>query len=187
MQRCNWVKLTNQLYIDYHDTEWGVPVHDDLKQFEFLILETFQAGLSWETVLNKREAFKEAFDNFDPEKIAKFDFNKIQELINNPKIIRNKLKIMAAISNAQRFLEFQERSQSFSEFMWSFVGNKTILNKDNKFKATTPESDKMSLELKNLGFKFVGSTVCYAHMQATGMVNDHDLGCFRHAELLSLK
>lgn len=187
MNRCAWVN-TNQKMIDYHDTEWGVPVFEDKKLFEFLMLESAQAGLSWETVLNKREGYKEAFANFDPEKVAKFNEKKIEELLQNPKIIRNKLKINAAVNNAKRFLEVQKEFGSFSKYIWSFVNNKPIQNqlKDLKdIQATTEISDKLSKELIKRGFKFVGSTIIYAHMQATGMVNDHIISCFRYNQIKS--
>ena len=184
-KRCDW-STKDQLYIDYHDTEWGVPVYDDDKLFEFLILETFQAGLSWITVLRKRENFRMAFDNFDYNKIVNYNENKFDELINNAGIIRNKLKIRATISNAQAFINIQEEFGSFSKYIWGFVNHKPIKNKwksMNDVPATTEISDKLSKDLKKRGFKFVGSTVIYAHMQATGMVNDHVTSCFRSQEL----
>lgn len=184
-KRCDW-STKDQLYIDYHDTEWGVPVYDDDKLFEFLILETFQAGLSWITVLRKRENFRMAFDNFDYNKIVNYNENKFDELINNAGIIRNKLKIRATISNAQAFINIQEEFGSFSKYIWGFVNHEPIKNKwksMNDVPATTEISDKLSKDLKKRGFKFVGSTVIYAHMQATGMVNDHVTSCFRSQEL----
>lgn len=184
--RCPWVPLDDPLYVSYHDMEWGVPVHNDRTIFEYLTLEGFQAGLSWRTVLHKRENFRMAFDGFDPQKISKYDETKIDELLENPGIIRNKLKIRAAISNAESFLEIQKEFNNFDNFIWQFVGGKPLQNKLktlDDYQATTPESDALSEELKKRGFKFVGSTVCYAHMQATGMVNDHTVDCFRYKEI----
>lgn len=183
--RCTWCG-DDPLYVKYHDDEWGVPVYDDDKLFEFLILETFQAGLSWITVLRKRENFRKAFDNFDYRKIAKYDDNKFNELIQNAGIIRNKLKIKATISNAVAFMEVQKEFGSFSKYIWAFVNHKPIVNSWktlNEIPAKTELSDKISKDLKKRGFKFVGSTVIYAHMQATGMVNDHVTDCFRHKEV----
>jgi DNA-3-methyladenine glycosylase I len=185
-QRCGWCE-GNALYKKYHDTEWGVPLFDDKKLFEFLILETFQAGLSWITVLKKRENFRTAFDDFDYKKVASYNETKFQELVQNKGIIRNKLKIKAAISNAQAFLEIQEEFGRFSDYIWSFVDGKPIKNHItdyNKLPANTPLSDAISKDLKTRGFKFVGSTVVYAHMQATGMVNDHEISCFRYEEVV---
>ena len=185
IKRCEWVP-DDPLYRAYHDTEWGVPVFDDIKLFEFLILEGAQAGLSWHTVLKKRENYRRAFAGFDPKKVAKFGEEKIQTLLNDPGIIRNKLKVRAAVGNAAAFLEIQKEFASFSEYSWRFVGGKP---RTNKFKsvgeipATTPESDAFSKDLKKRGFKFVGSTIIYAHMQATGMVNDHTVDCFRYEEV----
>lgn len=183
--RCSWCGET-PLYVNYHDKEWGVPVYDDAKLFEFLILETFQAGLSWITVLRKRENFRKAFDNFDYKKIVKYDNNKFEELILDAGIIRNKLKVKATISNAQAFIKIQKEFGSFSKYIWAFVDDKPIVNKWkslNEVPATTKISDKLSKDLKKRGFKFVGSTIIYAHMQATGMVNDHILSCFRYQEV----
>lgn len=183
--RCGWC-VGDPLYEAYHDTEWGVPVKDDKTLFEFLILETFQAGLSWITILRKRENFRTAFDDFDYKKIAKYDEDKIQELLANPGIIRNKLKVRAAVTNAQAFMKIQEEYGSFSKYIWSFVDHKPIQNAVAFYKeapATTALSDKLSKDLKKKGFKFVGSTVVYAHMQATGMVNDHEVNCFRYSEI----
>jgi DNA-3-methyladenine glycosylase I len=183
--RCSWCG-NDPLYVKYHDTEWGVPVYDDKNLFEFLILETFQAGLSWITVLRKRENFKNAFDNFDYEKIAKYDENKFEELIVNSGIIRNRLKINATITNARAFIEIQKEFGTFSKYIWGFVNNKPVLNQwtsSNEIPAKTEVSDKLSADLKKRGFKFVGSTIVYAHMQATGMVNDHIVGCFRHSNV----
>ena len=183
--RCQWAG-TDQLYIDYHDKEWGVPVYDDQKLFEFLTLETFQAGLSWITVLRKRENFRQAFDNFDYQQIALYEQDKFEELLSNAGIIRNKLKIKAAISNAQAFIKVQAEFGSFADYIWAFVNHKPIINHwqtDAEVPANTELSGKISKDLKKRGFKFVGTTVVYAHMQATGMVNDHIVGCFRHKDL----
>lgn len=183
--RCFWVS-NDPLYIEYHDNEWGVPVYNDDKLFEFLILETFQAGLSWITVLKKRENFRIAFDNFDYKKIAKYSDNKYEQLLQNAGIIRNKLKIKATISNAKAFIKVQEEFGTFSKYIWDFTNGKPIKNIFNKREdvpATTELSDKISKDLKKRGFKFVGSTVIYAHMQATGMVNDHTTDCFRYHEV----
>ena len=180
--RCAWCG-TDSLYIAYHDTEWGVPVKDDKLLFEFLILETFQAGLSWITILRKRENFRKAFDNFDYKKIALYDEEKISELLSDAGIIRNKLKIRATITNALAFQQIQKEFGSFSNYIWSFVNNNPIKNSWkslNELPAKTDLSDKISKDLKKRGFKFVGSTVIYAHMQATGMVNDHIVDCFRY-------
>ena len=184
--RCAW-STKDTLYIDYHDNEWGTPVYDDDKLFEFLILETFQAGLSWITVLRKRDNFREAFDNFDYKKIANYDEDKFNELMSNAGIIRNKLKIRATISNATAFMAVQKEFGSFSKYIWEFVDNKPLVNSwqsMNDIPATTLISDKLSKDLKKRGFKFVGSTVIYAHMQATGMVNDHLTNCFRYHDLV---
>lgn len=178
--RCGWC-LSSDLYKEYHDKEWGVPVYDDAKLFEFLILETFQAGLSWITILNKRENFRKAFDNFDYQKIAQYSEDKIQELLLDAGIIRNKLKVYSAVSNAQAFIKVQEEFGSFSKYIWQFTDGKPIDNKRQSLKevpATTPLSDAISKDLKKRGFKFVGSTVVYAQMQATGMVNDHVEDCW---------
>lgn len=186
-ERCNWGN-SNPLMIKYHDEEWGVPLHDDRKLFEFFVLEGFQAGLSWQIVLNKREGFRDAFDHFDPEIVAKYDRLKMEELMNNASIIRNRLKIAACINNARCFLEVQNEFGSFDKYIWQFVDYKPIVNSFSDLKdlpAKTPLSDKISKDLKKRGFKFVGSTVIYAHMQATGMVNDHLVGCFRYKEVNS--
>ena len=183
--RCSWCE-GNDIYQDYHDKEWGVPVFDDQQLFEFLILETFQAGLSWITVLKKRENFRKAFDFFDYKKIAVYNEAKYEALIQDAGIIRNKLKVRAAISNAQAFMKVQEEFGSFSKYIWGFVDGKPIVNNFKtlaEIPATTPLSDTISKDLKKRGFKFVGSTVVYAHMQATGMVNDHIIDCFRHKEV----
>jgi len=180
--RCQWPG-NNELMTEYHDKEWGVSVHDDRKLFELLILEGAQAGLSWQTVLNKRENYRKAFDNFDYEKISHYTQNKIKELLNNAGIIRNKLKINATIINAHKFMEVQKEFGSFDKYIWQFVNYKTKKNKFEKLldiPAITLESDKMSKDLKERGFKFVGSTICYAFMQSIGMVNDHSVHCFRY-------
>ncbi|WP_299670246.1 DNA-3-methyladenine glycosylase I [uncultured Polaribacter sp.] len=180
--RCFWVS-ESQLYIDYHDNEWGAPVYDDATLFEFLVLETFQAGLSWITILNKRENFRKAFDHFDYKKIAKYPESKYESLLQDAGIIRNKLKIRSAISNAQLFIEIQKEFGSFSKFIWSYVDEKPIVNRFHKREevpATTLLSDTISKDLKKRGFKFVGSTVMYAYMQAVGMVNDHTTDCFKY-------
>ena len=184
-KRCDWCG-DDPLYVNYHDEEWGVPIYDDDKLFEFLILETFQAGLSWITILRKRENFRKAFDNFDYNKIARYTDTKFEALMQNEGIIRNKLKIKATITNAQAFMKIQEEFGSFSDYIWAFTNGKTIKNKLKSLSnapATTPLSDKISKDLKNRGFKFVGSTVIYAHMQATGMVNDHLTDCFRYNQV----
>lgn len=184
--RCTWAG-SDALYQSYHDTEWGVPLHDDQRLFEFLILEGAQAGLSWITILRKRENYRACFDDFDAMRIAAYGANKIESLLQNAGIVRNRLKVEAAVINAQKFLDVQDDFGSFDKFIWQFVEGKTKQNKWHSLAdipATTPESDAMSKELKRRGFKFVGSTICYAHMQATGMVNDHTTNCFRHAELL---
>jgi len=183
--RCSWCG-EDPLYVQYHDKEWGTPVYNDDKLFEFLILETFQAGLSWITVLRKRENFREAFDQFDYQKIAKYDDKKYHELLQNAGIIRNRLKIKATISNANAFMDIQKEFGSFSKYIWGFVNNKPIVNHWKtmiEIPATTEISDILSADLKKRGFKFVGSTVIYAHMQATGMVNDHVVDCFRFKDV----
>ncbi len=188
-ERCAWAASTNDLYVRYHDTEWGVPVHEDGKHFEFLILEGAQAGLSWYTVLNKREGYRKAFAQFDPNKVARFSEKRVETLLKNPGIIRNRLKVRAAIINARAFLELQKEYGSFSGYAWQFVGAKPIQNRwrsMNEVPATSPESDALSKDLTKRGFKFVGSTIIYAHMQAVGMVNDHLVGCFRHRECKAL-
>ena len=180
-QRCSWAK--KPLDIEYHDNEWGVPVHDDRKLFEFLVLDAFQAGLSWSTILKKRENFRTAFDNFNYKKIANYHQDKIDELLQNEGIIRNRLKINATIKNAKAFMKVRQEFGSFDKYIWSFVGGKTIVNKWKDLKeipATSNESEAMSKDLKKRGFTFVGSTICYAFMQAAGMVNDHEINCFRY-------
>jgi DNA-3-methyladenine glycosylase I len=180
--RCPWCLKGNELYVDYHDCEWGVPAWDDRTQFEFLILEGAQAGLSWSTILNKREGYREAFAGFDPERIAGFGKREVTRLLKNPGIVRNRLKIESAISNARAYLDFRSQHGSFAQHLWTFVGGKPIQNGWSQHKqvpATSPESDALSKDLKKRGFKFVGTTMIYAHMQATGMVNGHIAGCFR--------
>jgi DNA-3-methyladenine glycosylase I len=181
IKRCNWCN-SSDLYQKYHDEEWGVPVYDDETLFEFLLLETFQAGLSWITILNKRENFRTAFDGFDYKKIALYSEDKIQDLLQDSGIIRNQLKVRSAVSNAIAFMKVQEEFGSFSKYIWDFVDGKPIVNNHkslSEVQSTTPLSDAVSKDLKKLGFKFVGSTVVYAHMQATGMVNDHVADCWK--------
>jgi DNA-3-methyladenine glycosylase I len=188
-QRCAWAG-SDALYQSYHDTEWAVPLHDDQRLFEFLILEGAQAGLSWITILRKRDNYRAAFDDFDAARIAAYDTNKIESLLQDAGIVRNRLKVQSAIINAQKFLDVQDEFGSFDQFIWQFVDGKTIQNNRRSLAdipSSTAESDAMSKELKRRGFKFVGTTICYAHMQATGMVNDHTTDCFRHAELLKKK
>ena len=183
VKRCRWAQGVSLGYIEYHDKEWGVPVFDDRVQFEFLILEGAQAGLSWSTILNKRAGYKKAFVDFDPAKVARFTDKRIEKLLLDPSIVRNRLKVLSAVSNAKAFLKVQKEYGSFCEYIWGFVGGKplqTNLKKDSDVPATSPESDALSKDLKKRGFKFVGSTIIYAHMQATGMVNDHVTECFRH-------
>jgi DNA-3-methyladenine glycosylase I len=182
------VDLTKQDYVEYHDREWGVPVHDDRRLFEFLTLEAAQAGLSWYTVLRKREEYRVAFDDFDPDKVARYGERRVKSLLANPGIIRNRQKVLAAINNAGKFLEVQEAFGSFAAYMWRFVDGKPIVHKIRKssdYPGTGAESDAMSKDLRQRGFKFVGSTICYAHMQATGMVNDHTVDCFRRREIIT--
>jgi DNA-3-methyladenine glycosylase I len=183
-KRCHWVK--NPLMAAYHDEEWGMPVHDDHRLFEFLILEGAQAGLSWETILNKRENYRRAFDRFDPAKVARYDRRKVRALLANAGIVRNRLKIAAAISNAKAFLAVQNEFGSFDRYIWQFVGGRAKGNdwgKSQRVPASTPESDAMSMDLKRRGFRFVGSTICYAFMQAIGMVNNHARDCFRSNQI----
>jgi len=187
-RRCPWVDLSKPDYIEYHDTEWGVPVHDDRQIFEFLTLEAAQAGLSWYTVLRKREAYRKAFAGFDPQRVAKYGDRQLQSLLKNSGIIRNQQKIVATINNAKRFLEVQEQFGSFDSYIWRFVDGKPIVHRLKRLKdypATSAESDALSKDLKQRGFKFVGSTICYAHMQATGMINDHVVDCFRRREIVN--
>src|SRR5262245_21572350 len=184
MNRCSWAK--GDAYIAYHDKEWGVPVHDDRVLFEFLILEGAQAGLSWSTILNKRENYRRAFDNFDARKIARYDSRKVKKLLADPGIVRNRLKVAATIQNAKAFLAVQKEFGSFDAYLWSFVGGRPIQNRRKSMKevpARTAESDAMSKDLLKRGFKFAGSTICYALMQAVGMVNDHTVDCFRYNQL----
>jgi len=186
-KRCQWVPVDNPLYVKYHDEEWGVPIHDDRLLFEFLILEGMQAGLSWLTILRKRENFRIAFDHFHPREVALYNEKKIEELMQNSGIIRNRLKIESAVQNAKAFLDVQAEFGSFDTFIWQFVEKKTIVNQWKTLKdipPRTPLSDTISKELKKRGFKFVGSTIIYAHMQATGMVNDHTIDCFRYKEVM---
>jgi DNA-3-methyladenine glycosylase I len=190
IQRCAWVPTNDILYLDYHDREWGVPVHDDRIWFEFLILEGFQAGLSWRIILNKRENFRQAFDHFDPLKIASYNDNKIGELLSNAGIIRNQSKIRASILNARAFLAIQGEFGNFESYIWRFVDRRPKVNAWNSIAdipARSPESDSLSKDLIQRGFKFVGSTICYAHMQATGMVNDHTTDCYRYKELIAYR
>ena len=185
--RCPWVDMTKDDYVEYHDREWGVPVHDDRLLFEFLTLESAQAGLSWYTVLRKRENYRKLFDGFDPDKVARYGKRKIESLLKNPGIIRNRQKVLAAINNAGRFLEVSEAFGSFDAYMWRFVDGRPIVNEIRTledYPATSPESEAMCKDLKGRGFKFVGSTICYAHMQATGMVNDHSMDCFRRQQIV---
>ena len=184
MKRCSWAN-GSELEQSYHDTEWGVPVYDDQVLFEFLVLEGAQAGLSWSTILNKREGYRKAFDNFDVIKIARYSEAKIQRLLSNPEIVRNKLKVRGTVINAQLFMDVQREFGSFSDYIWDFVDGKPIVNSPRTMAdvpATTERSDAMSKALKKLGFKFVGSTICYAYMQAVGMVNDHSTDCFRYGK-----
>jgi DNA-3-methyladenine glycosylase I len=185
LSRCGW-HGDDPLYIDYHDTEWGLPTHDDARLFEMLLLEGAQAGLSWITILRKRESYRAAFDNFDPHKITTYGDAKIAELLANPGIIRNKLKVAAFISNAQRFLEVQAEFGTFSQYLWAFVDGQPMTNQFKTLREVPPETDisrAMSKDLKARGFKFVGPTICYAYMQSVGLVNDHLITCFRHAEV----
>ena len=186
LKRCGWASLDDPLYRDYHDKEWGVPVHDDRTIFEFLVLEGNQAGLSWGTILRKRENFRRAFDAFDPAKVARYDRRKVRSLLGDAGIIRNRLKIQAAVANAKAFLAVQREFGNFDTFIWRFVDGRPKVNRWKslaEIPATTRESEAMSRELISRGFRFVGPTICYAHMQATGMVNDHVVSCFRHREL----
>ena len=187
--RCAWPLGGNELYVQYHDEEWGVPIYDDRKQFEFLTLESAQAGLNWSTILNKREGYRKAFADFDPEKVARFTPARIEKILADPGIVRNRLKVVAAVNNAKRFLDVQDEFGGFAKYLWQFVGGKPIQNRWSDTKqvpATSPESDAASKDLKQRGFKFVGSTIIYAHMQATGMVNDHLTTCFRYKQVTKL-
>ncbi len=183
LTRCKWAEGANAGYIRYHDEEWGVPAFDDRTQFEFLVLEGAQAGLSWSTILNKRDGYRKAFADFDPEKVARFTPDRVERLLRDRGIVRNRLKVQSAVSNARAFLAVQEEFGSFSDYIWGFVDGGPIQNtfrSDRDIPATSPESDALSKDLKKRGFKFVGSTIVYAHMQATGLVNDHVVGCFRY-------
>ncbi|NVJ45573.1 MAG: DNA-3-methyladenine glycosylase I [Cytophagia bacterium] len=185
-KRCTWCENTFDDYIKYHDEEWGVPVHEDRTHFEFLILEGAQAGLSWATILKRRDGYRAAFADFDPEEVAQFSQEKVEALLLDPGIIRNRLKVQGTVINAQKFLEVQKEFGSFDKYIWSFVGGKPIVNARKSIKdvpATSPESDALSKDLKKRGFKFVGSTIMYAYMQACGLVNDHTKDCFRHSEV----
>ncbi len=186
MKRCAWVNLKNPLYVEYHDTEWGVPVYDDTKLFEFIVLESAQAGLSWETILNRREGYRKAFKNFDPKKVAEMNEDDIARLLSDTGIIRNRLKITATISNAKSFLEIQKEFGSFTTYMWSYVENNPVKNKwktKNEVPVFNEIAERLSHDLKKRGFKFFGPTICYAHMQAVGMVNDHTTDWFRNREI----
>ena len=189
--RCPWsYSGMSEAYVRYHDEEWGVPVHDDRRQFEFLILEGAQAGLSWSTILNKRAGYREAFADFDVERVARFDRRRVEKLMQFPGIVRNRLKIESAIGNAKAVIKLQDDLGSLDRYLWSFVGGKPIVNRRQDMKqipATSPESDALSKDLKKRGFRFVGSTIMYAHMQATGMVNDHLVSCFRYKACAKLK
>lgn len=189
-KRCAWAEKGNDLYIAYHDLEWGVPVHDDRMHFEFLVLEGAQAGLSWATILNKRDAYRNAFVGFDPGRIARFGEDKVAALLRNPGIVRNRLKVRGAIENARSYLEVQKEFGSFDAYVWRFVGGKPKVNRRRTMRdipARSKESDALSRDLKKRGFKFVGTTIVYAHMQATGLVNDHVVGCFRYAACAKMR
>lgn len=185
--RCPWLDTSKADYVQYHDEEWGVPVYDDQKLFEYLTLESAQAGLSWYTILKRRQGYRDAFANFDVNVVATFDQTKVEELMLNSNIIRNRGKINAAINNAKLFIEIQQEFGSFSKYMWAFVNNKTIVNEFDElsdYPSTSKESDAWSKDLKKRGFKFVGSTICYAHMQACGMINDHSLSCYKRKQII---
>ena len=182
--RCRWAEGVSLDYIRYHDEEWGVPVHDDRTQFEFLVLEGAQAGLSWSTILNKRDGYRRLFADFDPEKVARFTRKRVEKLLTDASIVRNRLKVESTVTNARAFLDVQEEFGSFSDYIWGFVDGRPIQNrftKDSDVPATSPVSDALCKDLNKRGFRFVGSTIIYAHMEATGLVNDHVTGCFRHA------
>lgn len=188
-KRCAWAGETSLAYIEYHDKEWGVPVRDDQTQFEFLILEGAQAGLSWSTILNKREGYRKNFAAFDVNKVARFTQQRIDKILQDPAIVRNRLKVESTVKNAQLFIDVQEEFDGFCNYIWQFVDGEPIQNRlrsDADIPATSPESDAMSKDMKKRGFKFVGSTIMYAHMQATGLVNDHIVTCFRHKECRAL-
>ena len=180
MRRCHWVDEKSEIYKKYHDTEWGVPKYDDRDLFELLILESFQAGLSWLTVLKKREAFRIAYDNFDVQKVSNYNQDKIDELLKNEKIIRSKNKILASINNAKIFIEIQKEYGSFGNYIWGFTNNKIIKNTDDKLPVSTELSDKISKDLKKRGMKYVGTVIVYSYLQAIGVVNDHEMGCFKY-------
>jgi DNA-3-methyladenine glycosylase I len=187
IERCSWAYGSSPHYIPYHDKEWGVPVRDDRVQFEFLVLEGAQAGLSWSTILNKREGYRRAFAGFDPVKVARFTPRRIEAILKDPGIVRNRLKVLATVNNARRFLEVQKEFGSFSKYIWGFVGGRQKVNRWkslSQLPATSKESDALSADMKRRGFKFVGSTIVYAHMQATGLVNDHLVSCFRYKACL---
>ena len=189
MKRCDWVSGADALMTEYHDHEWGVPVHDDRKHFEFLVLEGAQAGLSWSTILKRRDGYRHAFADFDPEKVARFTDKRIKKLLLDPAIIRNRQKIAATVRNARLFLDIQQEFGSFDSYAWRFVDGRPVLNRrktSNEVPATSPQSDAFSKDLKDRGFGFVGSTIVYAHMQAVGMVNDHLVDCFRYPEVQRL-
>src|SRR5436190_4612975 len=189
MKRCEWVNAADPLMLDYHDREWGVPVHDDRKHFEFLVLEAAQAGLSWSTILKRREGYRRAFSGFDPEKVARFTDQRIEKLVQDPSIIRNRMKIAAAVRNARQFLAVRREFGSFDDYCWRFVDGRPLVNRrkgTGDIPATSPQSDAFSKDLKQRGFSFVGSTIIYAHMQAVGMVNDHLVDCFRYSEVQEL-
>lgn len=186
-KRCDWASLDDPLYRVYHDKEWGVPLHDDTKIFEYLVLEGFQAGLSWHTVLRKRENFRKVFDGFDPETVSGYDSRKIEQILSDPGVIRNRLKVVSAVTNAKSFLKVRREFGSFNEYIWSFVGYTPVVNRWKSVRqipSTSEISDRLSKDLISRGFRFVGSTICYAHMQATGMVNDHIMSCFRYREII---
>jgi len=187
--RCRWAEGGSPAYLEYHDSEWGVPVRDDRVQFEFLILEGAQAGLSWSTILNKRDGYRRLFADFDVEKVARFTKKRVDRILLDPGIVRNRLKVESAVNNARAFLKVRDEFGSFSDYVWGFVDGKPVQNKfrkDSDIPATSPQSDALSKDLKARGFKFVGSTIIYAHMQATGMVNDHVTSCFRHQACAAL-
>ena len=189
VKRCAWSEGVSLAYTEYHDTEWGVPVRDDRTHFEFLILEGAQAGLSWSTILNKRAGYRRAFADFDPAEVARFTERRIEKILHDPGVVRNRLKVHSTVSNARAFLAVQEEFNGFSDYIWSFVGGEPIRNnllQDGDVPATSAESDAMSKDMKKRGFRFVGSTILYAHMQATGLVNDHVAACFRHKECTAL-
>jgi DNA-3-methyladenine glycosylase I len=189
LERCGWTSLDDPLYRDYHDKEWGVPIHDDRQLFEYLVLEGAQAGLSWYTILTKRDNFRRAFDGFDPRKVARYNLRKVKRLLGDPGIVRNRLKIDSAVQNAKAFIEVQKEFGTFDSYIWGFVGGGPKVNAWRSVKdipAVTPEAGAMSRDLIRRGFRFVGPTICYAHMQATGMVNDHIVSCFRYRQLVGM-